>query len=101
MSLLQRGFKAGYARGYVDGLREGKIMEPKKGYKTTEFWLSAAAVLGSLLVASGALEPDTAASQAVALVLSALAAMGYTGARSLVKNTETKARALKDSSEGK
>ena len=64
------------------------LVEPvKPGYKTTEFWLSAVAVLLGLAMASGLIPSDSAWDQAVGLVVSALAAMGYTGARAGVKKT--------------
>lgn len=59
----------------------------KPGYKTTEFWLSAIAMLISILYGSGFIDPDggTAASKAVALVAGAMAAMGYTISRTISK----------------
>lgn len=59
----------------------------KPGYKTTEFWLSAVAVLLGLAMASGLIPSGSAWDQAVGLVVSALAAMGYTGARAGIKRT--------------
>lgn len=71
------------------------VIAKKPGWKTTEFWLSLATVLLGALMASGLLEGGGDADEkVVGLILSALAALGYTGARSLVKHTETKAAAV-------
>jgi len=60
----------------------------KPGYKTSEFWLSLAALLLSALAASGALGEGTGLEKLLALALSTLAALGYTGARVLTKRAE-------------
>jgi len=60
----------------------------KSGYKTTEFWLSAAATVVGGAVASGYIPTDGPWNQVIALVASALVALGYTGARMNLKSTE-------------
>jgi hypothetical protein len=56
-----------------------------KGIKSTEFWLSLLAMLASFFVASGAL-PDTHwAVQAAALLVAALASLGYSNSRGTAK----------------
>lgn len=56
----------------------------KPGYKTSEFWLSLiAAVLAALVPFVGDYPP---VAQAVGIGLSILAALGYTAARTSVKN---------------
>ena len=63
----------------------------KPGYKTTEFWLSAVAVVVSLLIASGLLESLAETHwvvKAVSLVAAALAALGYDSSRAKVKEIE-------------
>jgi len=57
----------------------------KRGYKTTEFWLSFAAVMVGAVQASGLIPNEGAWNQILGLVVSALVAMGYTGARIAVK----------------
>lgn len=57
----------------------------KPGYKTTEFWLSFAAVMVGAVQASGLIPSEGAWNQILGLVVSALVAMGYTGARIAVK----------------
>jgi len=57
----------------------------KPGYKTTEFWLSAAAMIISQLYASGVIGEGGTASKIVALVASLLTALGYTAARAKAK----------------
>lgn len=61
-------------------------MENKPGYKTTEFWLSLCAVALGAVVGSGAIPVDGPWVQVVALLNTALVAMGYTGSRLTLKN---------------
>lgn len=61
-------------------------IQTKPGYKTTEFWLSTAAMIVSILYASGAIGAgESSVDKTVALIAGALAAMGYTVSRSIVK----------------
>ena len=64
-----------------------KNTDPKPGYKTTEFWLSALCAVGSLLWGPGILNPEGAgtANQIFGFVASALTALGYTVSRGLAK----------------
>ena len=57
----------------------------KPGFKTTEFWMSAIAVVLGALVASGAFTLEGTSAQVVGLVEAALVALGYTGARLTLK----------------
>lgn len=59
---------------------------PKAGYKTTEFWLSAAVTLIGLLAASGVIPVDSPWAKAIGFASAALAAMGYTASRGAVKS---------------
>ena len=61
-------------------------MENKPGYKTTEFWLSLCAVALGAVVGSGVIPVDGPWVQVVALLNTALVAMGYTGSRLTLKN---------------
>tara|TARA_R110000824_G_scaffold105995_6_gene250574 strand:+ start:1370 stop:1582 length:213 start_codon:yes stop_codon:yes gene_type:complete len=65
-------------------------MNTKPGYKTTEFWLSAAAMLIGLAYGSGLLaEAGTSGiEKSVAFVAAALAALGYSASRGSVKAAE-------------
>jgi len=65
-------------------------MAVKAGYKTSEFWLTTAATLVGLLIASGLVAETSAVGKAVALVASALAAAGYSYGRSLLKSPPLK-----------
>ena len=56
----------------------------KPGFKTTEFWLTAAAMIVGLLLASGAFV-DGAIAQGLGVASSALAAMGYSYSRGTAK----------------
>jgi exo-beta-1,3-glucanase (GH17 family) len=62
-----------------------KKPEIKPGYKTTEFWISLAAVIIGSVVASGIVPADSVWERIIGLVVSALAALGYTGARLSIK----------------
>lgn len=62
--------------------------EVKPGYKTTEFWLSFAAVVVGIVVASGVVPADTGWERALGLVVSGLAALGYTGSRLAIKKSQ-------------
>jgi predicted tellurium resistance membrane protein TerC len=58
---------------------------PKPGFKTTEFWISLAAVVVGSVVASGAVPVGSVWERIVGLAVAALAALGYTGARLTLK----------------
>ena len=58
----------------------------KPGFKTTEFWLSAAATVVGLAIASGIVPTSGTWPQIVGLVTGVLGAMGYTVSRTAVKN---------------
>jgi len=57
----------------------------KPGYKTTEFWLSAAATFVGLLIGSGIIPTSGTWPQIVGLVTGILGALGYTVSRGAVK----------------
>lgn len=61
-------------------------MNPKPGWKTTEFWLSTAAALLSAAYASGAIGQGTPLDKALSIVAMALAAAGYSVSRGAAKN---------------
>jgi len=58
-------------------------MQP--GVKTSEFWLSIAALVFTALVAAGQIPHGGEVSAAVSAVAAALVAFGYTWARTFVK----------------
>jgi len=64
----------------------------KPGFKTTEFWLTAACTVCGLLYASGVIsvEGSDTTSKAVALIASVLATMGYSVSRAKVKGADAK-----------
>jgi len=62
----------------------------KPGYKTTEFWLSTAAMLLGTLFASGLLVEGSPVMKVAGLVATALGAVGYTVVRGSVKKAEAK-----------
>jgi hypothetical protein len=57
----------------------------KPGYKTTEFWLSFAAVIVGAVQASGIVPAEGPWNQVLGMAISALVALGYTGARMAMK----------------
>jgi hypothetical protein len=63
-------------------------MEPKAGFRTTEFWLSAVATVVGLVMASGVLpeQTDNLWVRLVGGVVAMLAALGYTASRAKVKS---------------
>lgn len=61
----------------------------KPGYKTSEFWLTLAAVVVGLLLASGVLTDSPTALKIAAFVASALASLGYQFNRSKTKVAES------------
>jgi hypothetical protein len=65
-------------------------MEPKPGYKTSEFWLSLAAVVVSYVISSDVLGEGTVQSKAIMIVATVLAALGYTASRAIVKSSHNK-----------
>jgi len=65
----------------------------KPGFKSTEFWLSAAAALVSLLMASGAFGDDSSFAKALGFASAALASLGYSASRAFTKSAEVKAAA--------
>ena len=65
------------------------MSKPKKpGYKTTEFWLSLAALVLGALLASGAIGEDSGSGKILAFAASALTALGYSVSRGMTKKGE-------------
>ena len=62
-------------------------IEVKAGWRTTEFWITVVVALGSLLWGANVLDPEGAgtANKVFGLVVSGLAAVGYTVSRGLAK----------------
>ena len=58
----------------------------KPGYQTTEFWMTAAATVVGLAIASGIVPTSGTWPQIVGLVTGVLGALGYTVSRTAVKN---------------
>ena len=74
-------------------------MEPSKpAYKSTEFYLSLAAMLIGALLASGVFPDSSPWLKLLGAVSSILGALGYTASRTFVKATEAKAAALVEAS---
>jgi hypothetical protein len=57
----------------------------KPGYKTTEFWLSVAAMLVGAALASGVFPADSSGDQILGLAATVLASLGYTVSRTIAK----------------
>lgn len=60
-------------------------MEIKPGWKTTEFWLTVAAQVVGMLLASGVVHDGSGFAQALGVAATALAAAGYSVSRGKVK----------------
>ncbi len=63
-------------------------MEPKPGYKSSEFWLALAATLVGAVMASGILEETATAwdDKLLGMAAMVLASLGYTVSRTYVKS---------------
>ena len=59
--------------------------QPKPGYKTTEFWLSAAASVIGLLFAAEIFPSESPGEKVLGLAAMVLASLGYTVSRGMVK----------------
>jgi hypothetical protein len=57
----------------------------KPGYKTTEFWLSLAAMVLGAIYSSGAISDSGTAAKIAGLAASVLGALGYAVSRGLAK----------------
>lgn len=59
----------------------------RRGFRSTEFWLTAVTALVGLLVLGGIVDPEgtSAVDKAVGLIVAALASMGYSISRGLAK----------------
>ena len=62
-----------------------KQVEKKAGYKSTEFWMSMAAVLVGAIASTGLVEDNEFAAKIVGLITATLVALGYTGSRLTLK----------------
>jgi len=62
----------------------------RSGLRSTEFWLSAVTAILGIMIAGGIVDPEggTSTSKIVAFACSALAALGYTVSRTLVKKAD-------------
>lgn len=61
-------------------------MNPKPGYKTTEFWLTVAAAAVGLLLSSGAIGAETQADKILGIAAAALTTLGYSVSRGMAKS---------------
>mgnify|MGYP003627946671 FL=1 len=68
-------------------------MSSKPGFKTSEWWLSLAALITSALLSSGVVS-NSLALQCIGGVATLLTALGYQVSRSFVKTSEGRSRAL-------
>ena len=71
-------------------------MDPKPGYKTTEFWLSFAAMLIGAIMGSGLLDviQGQVDDQIIGIIATILGALGYTVTRGWTKAAASKAGAI-------
>ena len=71
----------------------------KEGYKTSEFWMSFAAILVGMMLSSGAVS-NSLALQVLGGAATMLTALGYQVSRSYVKSSETRSAALVEAAKG-
>lgn len=78
-------------------------METKPGYKTTEFWLSVAAMLVGALMASGLLDESGTDidNKIFGLIAMVLAGLGYSANRAWTKGAEAKRDGMATLANGK
>ena len=60
----------------------------KPGYKTTEFWLSTAAMLLGVVFASGVIVEGSIVAQVAGIAATVLGSLGYAVSRGAVKKAE-------------
>lgn len=60
----------------------------KPGWKTTEFWATAAVSIIGLLMTSGVIQSGSSWDKAIGLAAAALASMGYSASRATVKRNQ-------------
>ena len=65
----------------------------KPGYKSTEFWLSTAALVIGACVASGFFPVESSVGQMLGMAMSGLAALGYGASRTAVKKKQVEEEA--------
>lgn len=80
---LALGGSALLSMGYSSLRAFAKGQDGKPAWRTTEFWLTAAAVAMGALAASGAMPATGTLAQALGMATAALAALGYTARASL------------------
>jgi hypothetical protein len=61
------------------------MAQSKPGWRTSEFWLSLAAILCGALIAGDVVSESSTIGKAVGAVISVLGALGYTASRTAVK----------------
>ncbi len=60
----------------------------RRGFTTSEFWLSTIATVAGILLASGALPEGGTAAQITGGILAVLASLGYTASRTSLKKQD-------------
>lgn len=82
----------------MDPISDPSSPETKPGYRSTEFWMSVAAMIVGVLLASGLFSPDDPTQgkilQALGVLASILASLGYTAGRAHTKATSIKGAAF-------
>lgn len=64
---------------------ETTTSDVKRGYQTTEFWLSAAAMIVGVLFAAEVFPTESAGDKVLGLAATILTALGYTVSRTIAK----------------
>lgn len=69
-------------------------MQEKPGWKTTEYWLSVAALVIGALIAADVFPADSSGMKVLVLMASVLTSLGYTVSRGIIKGKVIVANAL-------
>ena len=60
----------------------------KKGFQTSEFWLSLVAILCGVFMSAGIVEDTSTVGKGIGAVVALLATLGYTASRTSVKKSQ-------------
>ena len=73
-----------------------KLDSERPGWQTSEFWLTLVAVILTAILSSGAIDDVPTVAKVIAAIVAALAALGYTGGRAVLKGLKINAEVKRD-----
>lgn len=68
----------------------------RPGWQTSEFWLTLVAVILTAILSSGAIDDVPTVAKVISAIVAALAALGYTGGRAMLKGMKISAEAKRE-----